>query len=195
MGQIRNRNQNEGIRKICGCSRRKWPKCGHSWHFNFKPKGGQAYRFSVDSEVGKHIEGKTEAKALADNWRSAIRAGTFRRSHEVQPAATALAPDVVTLEKFGETYATRLGRPVSRNHQTCFKQFAAFLAPGTEKAYGTRPVTAITEDDIEEFFAHLTERDIANSTRNKYVQMVKATFRWAKKRGIYLRIHLPTRTC
>jgi hypothetical protein len=154
-----------------------------SWHFNFKPKGGQAFRFSVDSEAGKHIEAKGDAEALADNWRSAIRAGTFRRSHETESAATAPASDVVTLAKFGETYATRLGQPVSRNHQTCFNQFAASIARGTEMAYGARPLSAITEDDIEVFFAHLTERDVAQSTKNKYVQMVKATFRWAKKKG------------
>ena len=72
---------------------------------------------------------------------------------------------------------------MSRNHQTCFNQFAASIARGTEMAYGARPLSAITEDDIEVFFAHLTERDVAQSTKNKYVQMVKATFRWAKKKG------------
>jgi hypothetical protein len=163
------RHANRGLRKICGCPRRTWAKCPHSWHFNFKPKGGPAFRFSVDSEAGKHIESKGDAEALADDWRSQIRAGTFRRSHETAPAAT-VASDVVTPEKFGETYATRLGRPVSRNHQTCFKQFAAFVAPGTEKAYGARALTSITEDDIETFFAHLTERDVAHGHTPTWVR-------------------------
>jgi hypothetical protein len=59
---------------------------------------------------------------------------------------------------------------VSRNHQTCFNQFAAAIARDTEMAYGARPLSAITEDDIEVFFAHLTERDVAQSTKNKCVQ-------------------------
>ena len=46
------RHQNRGLRKVCGCSRRTWAKCPHSWHFNFKPKGGPAYRFSIDAEAG-----------------------------------------------------------------------------------------------------------------------------------------------
>ena len=75
MGQIRTRSQNRGLRKICGCPRRNWAKCSHSWHFNFKPKGGPSFRFSVDSEAGKHIASKGDAEALADVWRPAIRAG------------------------------------------------------------------------------------------------------------------------
>src|SRR5687767_7776258 len=125
MGQIRKRHHNRGLRKICDCPRRTWAKCPHSWHFSFKPKGGQRYRFSVDSEEGKHIEAKTDAEALADTWRSQIRAGTFRRRPEA-PVTPAPSPDVVTLARFGDIYAERVGKPVSANHQACFKQFCAF---------------------------------------------------------------------
>lgn len=111
------RHTNRGLRKVCDCPRRTWAKCPHSWHFNFKPKGGQSYRFSVDSEAGKHIESKGDAEALAEGWRSLIRAGKFRRSHESAPAST-VTSGIVTLEKFGETYTTRLGRPVSRTPES-----------------------------------------------------------------------------
>src|SRR5688500_15850696 len=115
------RHTNRGLRKICRCPRRSWAKCPHSWHLNFKPKGGQAFRFSVDSQAGKDIEGKTDAEALADGWRTAIRDGTFRRRGEAPPVTPATTGDGITLEKFGATYTERLGRPVSQNHLACFR--------------------------------------------------------------------------
>ena len=50
------KHHNRGLRKLCACSRRNWSKCAHPWHFNFKPKGGPAYRFSLDAELGRHIK-------------------------------------------------------------------------------------------------------------------------------------------
>jgi integrase len=176
MGQIRKRQQNRGLRKICGCARRVWAKCGHSWHFNFKVRGGQIYRFSVDSEAGKHIESKTDADALADSWRSAIRAGTFRRRAEAPPEVAAPAIDVVTLTTFSEKYGER-GKPLSANDRSCLRRLLAF------DGLGRKPLAAITQDDLEAFFVDLSEDGLAASSRNKYVQLVKAMFRWAVKKG------------
>jgi hypothetical protein len=68
------RKRNDGIRKRCGCARKNWPKCSHPWHFNYK-HGDVHYRFSLDREVGRRIEGKTEAEAEAERIRTAIRDG------------------------------------------------------------------------------------------------------------------------
>jgi hypothetical protein len=100
------RQQNHGIRKLCGCTRRQWPKCAHPWHFNYKPKDGAAYRFSLDVELGRRLEGKTEAAKVAEDIRTAIRAGTFRRRYDAPLPAT--TPDAITLAAFGATF---LGRP------------------------------------------------------------------------------------
>ena len=182
------RHSNNGLRKICDCSRRRWAKCPHDWHFNFKPRGGRAWRFSLDVELGRRLKNKEEAQAEAENIRVAIRAGTFVRSSErQQTAATATTPGSVTLATFGETYAERLGKPVSANHQACFKQFCAFIAPGTAITYGARALSAFTEDDIEAFFRTIRGKGFAESTINKYVQMVKALFRWATKKGYLTR--------
>src|SRR5687767_5182963 len=112
MGQIRKRQPNRGLRKICDCPRRTWAKCPHPWHFNFKPKGGPSYRFSVDSQAGKHIESKGDAEALADTWRTAIRDGTFRRSGTAASVVNNTT-ETITLQRFGGIYAERLGKPVS----------------------------------------------------------------------------------
>lgn len=35
------RHTNHGMRKVCACPRRRWLKCSHPWHVNFKLKGGE----------------------------------------------------------------------------------------------------------------------------------------------------------
>src|SRR5262245_32586827 len=73
----RKRHRNEGLRKVCACSRRQWPTCGHPWHLNYK-WGGVSYRFSLDKQIGRRLKGKTDAKIEAENIRIAIRNGTFQ---------------------------------------------------------------------------------------------------------------------
>jgi site-specific recombinase XerD len=45
------------------------------------------------------------------------------------------------------------------------------------------PLTSITEDELEAFHAALHASGLAASTRNHYVQLLKAMFRWATKKG------------
>src|SRR5438093_1585125 len=90
------RHRNDGVRKVCTCARRNWPKCPHSWYVNYKPRHGQAYRFSIDAEAGTHVETKEDAKAAAEAIKVEIRAGTFmraadRRKAEAEAAAKAAA--------------------------------------------------------------------------------------------------------
>src|ERR1035437_5173257 len=70
---------NSGVRKVCACPRRHWPKCSHPWHFAFKWKGTH-HRFSLDKHLDKHIEGKSEAVDEAAKIRIAIKAGTFGKA-------------------------------------------------------------------------------------------------------------------
>jgi integrase len=49
--------------------------------------------------------------------------------------------------------------------------------------FGTKPFTAITGDDVEQFLFDLKARGRAASTRNQYLQLVKSLFRWATKKG------------
>jgi integrase len=186
MTDKRKRQQNRGLRKICDCPRRTWAKCPHSWHFSFKPKGRERYRFSVDTEIGKHIEAKTEAEALADDWRSQIRAGTFRRQGDA-PAVTVAEPPALspTFSAFTKKYIERCEPPVSSNDRGCLRKFAAFAVDG--RALGDWPIDTLTEDTVDVFFAALRKDERAVSTRNKYIQAIKAAFRWATKKGYLAR--------
>jgi len=113
------RHRNDGLRKICGCRRTNWPKCPHGWHLNFKWKG-KHYRLSLDRELWKHVESKTDAQAEAERIRTEIRAGTFRVQPE--PSTPLPPPESPTLEQLGVEYFKRYinpktGEPLSRDEQ------------------------------------------------------------------------------
>jgi integrase len=110
-----------------------------------------------------------------------IRAGTFRRQGEGLPPAPVVTETAVTLEKFCEKYAERVGKPLHRNDASCLARLREF------DGLGDKPLRDITEDDLEAFFAYLTGTGRAASTMNKYVQAVKAAFRWATKKGYLTR--------
>jgi integrase len=181
------KHRNGGVRKICHCPRRQWSKCEHAWHFNYKPRFRSAYRFSLDAEIGKHIEGRTAALAAAEDIRTAIRAGTFKRRAEIA-RLVANEPDSrsndVTFADFGEVFFDRAGKGTA-NNRACFAKLSAFTLPGPTGGgkLGEKPLRAITEDDVEAFFGHLRAEGRAGSTTNKYVQLVRAMFRWALKKG------------
>lgn len=184
------RNRNDGLRKLCDCSRRNWPKCSHPWHFNFKRRGGPSYRFSLDAELGKRIKNKEEAKTEAERIRTAIREGTFVRAADRQKteaaAAPAATPTAVTLDKFAETFVERQSQASGKkswgNDEYMFVVLGDFkLSDGSR--LGDKALNAITEDDLEVFMAYLRAEGRAASTRNQYVQLLKTAFRWAAKKG------------
>lgn len=190
---LNKRRSNNGLRKRCDCPRRNWAKCPHDWHFNFKPRGGTPWRFSLDVEVGRRMKNKEEAKTEADRIRTEIRAGTYVRiaDRRKAEAATAPAADAITLEKFAATYVERVSEVRERNKswkndQYMLTQLAAFtLTDGSR--LGDKALGAVTEDDLEAFLAALRAKGRAASTRNQYVQVIKASFRWASKKGYLTR--------
>jgi integrase len=67
-----------------------------------------------------------------------------------------------------------------------FAQLAVFTLPDGSRL-GDKAFGAITEDDIEMFADELREKGRAASTRNQYVQLLKASCRWATKKGYLAR--------
>jgi hypothetical protein len=99
----RSRHRNSGLRKRCSCARKVWPKCPHSWQFNFKPHGGPHYRISLDRELGRHIDSKAASTEEADRIRTAIRNGTFRPMYHLG-RHTSPSAGPISIEQLGQTY-------------------------------------------------------------------------------------------
>src|ERR1700674_2717379 len=58
-------------------------------------------RFSLDAELGRHIDSLTEAQEAATTIRAAILAGTFRRATDAPPTSPT---DGITLDQFAAVY-------------------------------------------------------------------------------------------
>jgi integrase len=182
------RNRRSEVRKFCTCPPRRRAKCPHAWYFDYTPRGGARVRFSLDIEYERRIESKTEADALGEDIRQQILDGTFRRAADRRQAAQSpiVTPGVETFRIFGAKYVERVCKVRERNkswkdEQSRFNRLAAFPLPPTGELLGDKPLNAITEDDLEVAFSAL--RSKATSTRNHYVQLIRASFRWATRKG------------
>ena len=182
------RGRNHGVQKVCGCGRSRWPKCAHAWYFRFKPRGGQRWQFSLDVELGKHFETMTDAEEAAAKIRAAILAGTFRRTNGAPAAAPATAS--ITLDQFAPNYIERAakasGKRTWKDDEHRLSKLREHHTPDGRRL-GDVPLAAITEDDLEAFYASLHAAGLAASTRNHYVQLLKALFRWAARKGYVAR--------
>lgn len=196
------RAHGEHVRKVCRCRWRQWPKCPHAWYFSYKPRGGDRYRFSFDAEYQGHIDSKVEAEKKAAGIRAAIDAGTFertsdRRAREQREAgeraeresAVPVAAAGTTLDAFAPIYITRAvkasGKVTWGNDESMLDRLREHRL-ADDSRLGARLLSAITEDELEVFYAGLQTAGLAASTRNQYVQVIKASFRWARRKG-YIR--------
>ena len=172
------RHHNHGLRKLCSCPRRKWSTCPHSYYFSFQWRGVH-HRFSLDHHLGRHIIGKTAAQTEADKIRAAIRRAEFT---PYQTDETQVTRKVVTLDTFAALYLDRAlkGR---RDDRSQLKRLCEFVLPDTGERLGAKVLKDIVEDDLEVFAESLRAQNLAGSTRNHYVQLLKAMFRWAAKKG------------
>jgi hypothetical protein len=143
--------QHHGLRKRCRCKRKDWPKCSHSWHLNFKPRGGLPYRLSLDREVGRHIDSKSEALTEAERIRQAIRGGTFRSRDTggvVVPAAAE------TFEAFARSWL----RTVTTNLKA--STYTDCLENHVFPILGARPIAAVGRKDCRELITTVREKGL-----------------------------------
>lgn len=149
------RQKNDGLRKICGCSRRRWSKCSHPWHFNYKPRrgplAGQSFRFSLDRELGRCIDSKSAAQTEANTLRTAIDAGTFHQA--------ASMPSVgLTLRDVAKKYLKRhVNVPTRREHagysmKLHVERLCSAMVPAAGDAtiaLGDKPIASVVKADVE----------------------------------------------
>ena len=153
----------------------------HGWHFNFSWKG-VSYRVSLDRECGRHIDSKTEADTEADRIRGEIRAGRFQNGATQPPADhSATVAELGTI--FLERYSKARGKVSWKNDQTMLTKLAGFVVPRIGRPFGTVSVRSVMEDDCDVFLESLRARALAASTRNNYLQTLKAVSAWGVRKG------------
>lgn len=173
------RHHNGGVRKVCGCARRGWAKCPHPWHFSFK-WAGTHHRFSLDKQLGRHIESKSEAEDEAGELRKQIKAGKFG-----QPAAR----EDLTLRQLADTYVERY---VLLKHAATEGAFRLALnticrqevpRPGGGAApLGEWRVADIVTDTVMRF-AELRRAAGASVGVNRLLGSLRAMYNWAREAG------------
>lgn len=180
-----NRHRNNNLRKICGCSRRTWAKCDHPWHFNFRPKGGPTYRFSLDRELGRPIRKKEEAEAARDTLCAAIRNGEYKRQADDAGPVLSLLTLRQLFTRHEEGHVDKV-RPKSKDRWTvqvnsiCRRDLK--LPTGTMRAFGEWAVSDVTTDAIKQF--QELRRAAGVVAMNRDIGALRAVFNWALREGL-----------
>ncbi|MDO8795463.1 MAG: site-specific integrase [Vicinamibacterales bacterium] len=152
----------------------------------------------MDAELGLRIGGKTEAETIATDLRSAINAGTFKRTAEVRndqarkAAEEAQRPAAagVSLDQFVGIYVERGSKASGKASWKDDQYLLGTLCDhrtGDGRRLGAWPLTSITEDELEVFHAARRAAGRAASTLNHLVQVITASFRWAARKGYLVR--------
>ncbi len=178
---MRTRHDNRGLRKLCACPRRTWAKCPHAWHFNFKPRGGQSYRFSLDKYAGRHIGSKSEAEDLAADLRKLIRAGKFG-----QP----IAREDMTLRQLADTYLDRYVKVERAATVDAFigalKTICGTVLPrptGGSDTFGAWRLSDIVTDTIERYREVRRGQGTGVVGVNRHLGSLRSVFNWAVRVG------------
>src|SRR3989442_4924159 len=152
-------HRNDGLRKRCGCPRRKWADCLHPWHFSFKWRETH-HRFAIDTYAERPIVTKDEARDEADRLRRLIRAGTFPPTSAPAP----MTPADLTFETFAEKWRTTARATVPEtlqaNDAAISRRFGDVVID--RQRFAARPIGLITEDIMEAAFGQLSS--LAGST-------------------------------
>ena len=174
------RHRNNGLYKICGCPRRRWARCPHAWHFNFKWRDAH-HRFSLDRHARQHLDSKTDARTLADEIGRNIRAGRFG-----QPTPR----DEMTLRQLADTYLERYVAVERASTAQAFtwalNTICATVIPRPTDGRappGDWRVTDIVTDTIERFREVRRSQGTGLVGVNRCLGSLRALFNWAIRVG------------
>jgi integrase len=170
--------KNSGLRKVCGCGRRKWPTCTHSYYLNYR-----GFRGSLDVEAGRHLDYQ-DALNLANQIRSEIDARTFVARRQ-RPGATVIArPDLpppidpggLTVAQVGDRYfkqaRNRLtGEPLQPRERANWDKFANFVVASRGDLVPIKDLkaAAVTAEHVRLFYEAQAELRSAKVTNGKSI--------------------------
>jgi integrase len=170
------REANDGIRKVCGCARRRWAKCQHPWHFNFKWRDTH-YRFSLDRQLGRHVDRKSEARAEADKLRALIRAGEFGTGTKPQVTSVMIRG---LFEIFHREYLQTARPATLSNLASQARVIMRTIVPrpsGGPLPLGDWPVVDVTTSAMTRFGDVRRQAGVAAANRD--LSLLRSMFNWA----------------
>lgn len=181
------RDRNDGLRKVCECSRRTWAKCDHPWHANLRFCGTD-YRVSLTRVFpDRDVSTKLKAEAARDELFGLIRNGKFRKRS--RGGASGAACGAVTLRALVDRYEKGHvipNRPDSekrwRAQVDAILRRSLMLPTGDPLVFGDWPASDITLDAIEQF--RDLRRPQGKVAMNRDCQALRAILNWSVARGL-----------
>lgn len=193
------RKQRNGLSKQCACPVPTWPKCAHAWRLTFW-WAGTPWKITLDVHLKHHpdprwpdghVGTRTEADALADDIRSAIRTGTYVAKRPPPGAGADPEPALADLtftalvDRFVNGKLKKLGIDTWKDERSRLQLMAAVELPDLGCPFGVLKVAAITDTHIEDMYELITE-ELAHGTRRKYRRGLKRIFKWAAAKRLIL---------
>jgi len=157
-----------GLYKLCKHTGRERDRCADAWWGSYHHRG-RLYRASLAKWANQDIRSKTEAAAVLDRMREAIRKGTF-----VKDLGTA-----TTFDAFATLYVERyVAMKELRSAETIEYRLRLL-----RKRFGTRRLADIRTGDIEDMRMDLKKAGRKPGTINRYLALLRAMLNWAVLRG------------
>ena len=157
-----------GLFKICKHKGRDRDRCSHPWWGSFHHRG-RSHRVSLGKWANREIHNKTEAAAVLDQMREAIRKGAFS-----QGPSTAL-----TFDAFANQYQERYVAAKGLRSADSIDQRLRLL----RRRFGARKLDDIKTGDIEDLREDLLTAGKKPATVNRYLALLRNMFNWAVLRG------------
>ncbi len=168
-----------GLYKLCSHQGRARDRCRHGWWGSFQ-HGGRLYRASLARWANQKIRSKSEAAAVLDRMRDAVRVGTFAK-REAEAVEERL-----TFDRFADIYVERYVRASGLSSSGTIDYRMRLL----RDHLGKRLLSELRTADIEDFVARLKEpcrlakaqktlRIRTPATINRYLSLLRHMFNWA----------------
>jgi integrase len=165
-----------GLYKLCEHRGRARDRCEHAWWVRFRH-----VRVSLEKWANREIKSKTEAEAVFDDLKKAVRAGTFDKRGIDPPRET--APQ--TLRAFAEVYKER---HVFAKGLAVAKTIDYRLKPLLDR-FGDCRLEEIRTADVEDFIADLRKpratadgkplRPLSPASVNRTIEILRHMLNWA----------------
>ena len=157
-----------GLFKLCKHKGRDRDRCSHAWWGSFQHKG-ELHRVSLGKWANQGIHSKTEADAILDQFRDAVRKGTVSKG----PSR------VLTFDGFADQYQERYVAAKGLRSADSIDQRLRLL----RRRFGARKLDDIKTGDIEGLREDLLTAGKKPATVNRYLALLRNMFNWAVLRG------------